>query len=372
MNGGARVRSWTDLDVAPGAHGEGRLVVSETYAGVDIAIPFHVARGQRDGPAVFVLAAVHGDEINGTGAIRHILTERPFELQAGTLVMVPVVNLMGFERHSRYLPDRRDLNRSFPGSPTGSLASRLAHAVFTGLVKPCQYGIDLHTAAVRRTNFPNVRADMTHPRTAEFARAFGAELTVHGKGPDGSLRAAAVSQGIATLILEAGEVWKVEPTYVEHAVRGIRNCLIHLGMVAGQPEAPGYRIEVDESRWVRAEYGGFLSFHVGPGSIVAKGEPIATNTDLLGNEKNVVEAPRSGIVLGMTTIPSVAPGDPICHIAYPKQGQLKMAEAAQDALGGDHLHERTREDLARNVHVSEAPAAADERVEEAGEPGRST
>jgi len=354
-----RVSRWTELDVHPGGHATGRLVVSETYVGADIAIPFSVVRGKRDGPAVFVTAAVHGDEINGTGAIRHMLTQQPFMLDAGTLVMVPVVNLMGFERHSRYLPDRRDLNRSFPGSASGSLAARLAHAVFKGLVRPCQYGIDLHTAAVRRTNFPNIRANMNQPEAADFARAFGAELTVHGKGPEGSLRAAAVDAGIPTLILEAGEVWKVEPTYVEHVVRGVRNCLIHLGMVEGKPEPPAYRIEVDESRWVRAEHGGFLSFHIGPGSIVTKGEPIATNTDLLGREKNVIEAPRSGIVLGMTTIPSVAPGDPICHIAYPSKGELRKAEAAQDALHGQHLHERTREDLARNMHVSEAPETRD-------------
>lgn len=354
MKRGMGVLAWTDLGVEPGGHKDGKLVVSESYAGVDIAIPFSVWRGRRDGPAVFITAAVHGDEINGTGTIRHILMHWPFTLAAGTLVMVPVVNLMGFERNSRYLPDRRDLNRSFPGSPAGSLAARLAHAVFEGIVKPCQYGIDLHTAAVRRTNFPNVRADMKHPDTARLARAFGAELTVHGGGPDGSLRAAAGESGIPTIILEAGEVWKVEPTYVEHAVRGIRNCLIHLGMVEGQPEEPAYRIEADQTKWIRAEKGGFLSFHVGPGTIVNAGDPIATNTDLLGGEPSIIEAPQPGVVLGMTTIPSVAPGDPICHIAYPSRGELRKAEAAQDALADHHLHERTREDLARNVHLSEA------------------
>jgi predicted deacylase len=353
------VLSWTDLDVKPGEHKEGRLVVSESYAGSDIAIPFSVWRGTSDGPAVYITAAVHGDEINGTGTIRHILMNWPFTLSAGTLVLVPVVNLMGFERNSRYLPDRRDLNRSFPGSPTGSLAARLAHAVFEGIVKPCQFGIDLHTAAVRRTNFPNVRANLKDASIAEFARAFGAELTMHGAGPEGSLRAAACDAGVPTLILEAGEVWKVEPTYVEHAVRGIRNCLIHLGMVQGEPEKPAYRIEADSSKWVRADRGGFLSFHVSPGEFVAKGDPIATNTDLLGNEQNVLEAPQSGVILGMTTIPSVAPGDPICHIAYPSRGELQRAEAAQDKLAGHHLHERTREDLARNVHLSEAPDAGD-------------
>jgi len=355
------VRRWTDLGVEAGSWAEGRLVVSESYAGVDIAIPLSVWRGPRDGPAVFITAALHGDEINGTGAIRHLLMHWPFRLAAGTLVMVPVVNLLGFERHSRYLPDRRDLNRSFPGSPEGSLAARLAHSVFEGVVRPCDFGIDLHTAAVRRTNFPNVRADMRDPRTAALARAFGAELTLHGRGPDGSLRATACQAGKPTIILEAGEVWKVESTYVEQALRGIRNCLIHLGMVEGRPDPPAYRIEADKTRWVRADNGGFLSFHIAPGEIVRSGQVIATNTDLLGREKNPVESPHDGIVLGVTTIPSVAPGDPICHIAFASDNALDRVGLAVDALPQAHLHERTREDLARSLHLSEA--------EDPGDPG---
>ncbi len=344
---------WFGAPVAPGERASRSLVVSESYTANPVAIPLQVWRGEKDGPTVAVTAAVHGDEINGTGVIRRIIRERPFDLTAGTLVLVPVVNILGFEHRTRYLPDRRDLNRSFPGSATGSSASRLAHTFFSNLIERCDYCIDLHTAAVRRTNFPNVRAEMGDARLAAFARAFGAELIVDGAGPEGSLRNAGCAAGCATLILEAGEVWKVERAYVEYAVRGITNCLEHLGMVEGEPEEPSYRVETDATRWVRAAHGGFLEFHVGPGDIVEKDEAIATNTNLVGEKLNTILAPRDGIILGMTTIPSVAPGDPVCHLAYPTRRVLRKVNRALGKLEDESLHSRTRDDLSTSLLVSE-------------------
>lgn len=211
----AETSEWFGRNVPPGSELATTLAISESYSGQDVSIPAFVWRGNSPGPTVCITAAVHGDEINGTGAIRHIIRERPFQLTAGTLVLIPVVNMPGFELHTRYLPDRRDLNRSFPGSAEGSFASRLARSFFDQVIRRCDYGIDLHTAAVRRTNFPNVRANMQDERLAAFARAFGAELIVSGNGPKGSLRASACKAGCATLILEAGEVWKVGPGVVE-------------------------------------------------------------------------------------------------------------------------------------------------------------
>lgn len=345
--------AWFADATEPGGRDQYQLVVSESISGADVTIPVYVWKGKRPGPVVCVTAAVHGDEINGTGTIRSIITDPPFELQRGTLVMVPVVNLLGFERHSRYLPDRRDLNRSFPGSASGSLSSRLAFSFFSQLTKHCDYGIDLHTAAVRRTNFPNVRADISNTTLRSFARAFGTELIVSGPGPKGSLRRAATKAGCLTMILEAGEVWKVEPAVVEYAIRGITNCLRHLRMVDGEPTRPPYRLETDTTTWVRATSGGFLEFHVAPGDLVHKDEPIATNSDLTGEEIETVRAPRDGIVLGMTTMPSVAPGDPVVHLTYPKSGTLNRIEKLIDKLDDDSLHERTREDLARNIMVTD-------------------
>ncbi|MEO1009112.1 MAG: succinylglutamate desuccinylase/aspartoacylase family protein [Planctomycetota bacterium] len=352
MSNAGDASTWFGTRVDPGARVSTSLPLSQSYSGAPVRVPVCVWRGVREGPTVCVTAAVHGDEINGTGAIRHIIRERPFEIAAGTLVLVPVVNIAGFERHTRYLPDRRDLNRSFPGSPQGSAAARTAWSFFDQIIKRCAYGIDLHTAAVRRTNFPNVRADMGNATLAAFARAFGAELIVSGQGPKGSLRASACAAGCQTLILEAGEVWKVEPGVVEYATRGITNCLRFLGMVDGEPEEPPYRIETDATKWIRAEHGGFLEFHAAPGDIVRAGEPIATNTDLMGVAQNVLPAPRDGIVLGMTTIPAVAPGDPVCHLAFPSKGELKKAGRLVGGLAEDSLHQRIRDDLASNVLVT--------------------
>lgn len=347
------IGDWGGTRIKPGQSAAVHILVSQSYAGTDIKIPVYVWRAKKPGPTVAITAAVHGDEINGTGAIRHMIVDKPFELIAGTLVLVPVVNILGFERHSRYLPDRRDLNRSFPGTHEGSLASRLARAVFGQVIKRCDYCIDLHTAAVRRTNFPNVRADMTDERLADFTRAFGTELILSSQGPVGSLRRSANKADCPTLILEAGEVWKIEPAVVEHAVRGISNCLMHLKMIKGKPKPPAYQIVVSKTRWVRAVNGGLLSFHISPGDIIRKGEPIATNTSLLGIEQNIIESPMDGIVLGMTTMPSVAPGDPICHIARINKKALKEAEQAREAMSDKSLHQRVQDNLATSLMVSE-------------------
>jgi len=353
------ISRWGDHVVLPGEQRVVRITVSESYSSVDIQIPVYVWRGKKEGPSVLVTAAVHGDEINGTGAIRHLISEKPFELLSGSLILVPVVNILGFDRHSRYLPDRRDLNRCFPGTKEGSLASRYARAIFDKIVKRCDYGIDLHTAALRRTNFPNVRAKMSDPDLAAFARAFGTELIVDSEGPKGSLRQSASAAGCRTIILEAGEVWKVEPSYVEYTVHGIRNCLSHLHMIDSVQSEPLYRVETDATKWIRAQYGGFLRFHVAPGTIVGKGDPIATNTNLTGEDQNIIKSPHDGIVLGMTTLPSVAPGDCICHLAFPKKGQIRKAERAVESQIPGHLHQRTHKDLASSVMIAEREKKAE-------------
>jgi predicted deacylase len=328
------------------------LAVSQSYSGAPVVLPITVWRAGKPGPAVFVTAAVHGDEINGTGIVREIILNAPFELISGSLVLVPVVNLLGFERHTRYLPDRRDMNRCFPGSAEGSLASRMAHVIFSEVISQCDYGIDLHTAAVRRTNFPSVRADLKNTQASRIARAFGCEVIVNRKGPRASLRREACDAGCATIILEAGEVWKIEPNVVQYGVRGIRNVLIELGMVEGSREEPVYQVWTRKTIWVRASFGGMLAFHVAPGDIVEKDQPLATNTDLLGEEQNVLCSPSDGIVLGMTTLPTVTPGNPVCHIAVPRGGLGPIRRALQKE-STESLHGRLRDDLATSVTVSE-------------------
>ncbi|MFT5423698.1 MAG: putative deacylase [Phycisphaerales bacterium] len=346
-----------DETIGRGERRDVDVLVSESAAGLPVNLPVHVWRGQAPGPIVAVTGTLHGDEINGMGAIRKLIQEPGFELLAGTLVLTPVLNLLGFERNTRYMPDRRDLNRSFPGSANGSLAARYARAVFDGIVTRATHLIDLHTAAQRRTNFPNVRANLDHAPSARLAEMFGSELIVNGKGPEGSLRNACFRADIASIILEAGEPWKVEPAVVEAACRGVRSVLAHLGMTGKNPHKPLYQATSIETKWVRAPHGGVLRFHVGPGDDVDEGQPLATVTTILGHELGTVEAPHEGVVLGMTTLPTVVPGDPVAHIALIEGGIRDLRTARRRAKGGT-LDDRLRDDLATSMVLTE-PAEDD-------------
>lgn len=296
-----------------------KLKVSERYTGDPIHLPIRVIRARKPGPSLFVTVAIHGEELNGVGIVHDLMFGDEIKLAAGTLMLVPIVNIFGFENLSRYMPDRRDLNHSFPGNAAGSLTSRVAHTVFQEIVRRCDFGLDLHTAASGRTNFPNIRGDLNVPGVRRIAKAFGCELMVHGKGPEGSFRRESVKAGCNVAILEAGEPLKIEPSVLEVGLRGVRNVMIELGLIHGEPQRPAYQTRIDQSTWVRANVGGLLRFHVSPGQVVEAGQPIATNASVIGRERNVLTAASDGIVLGMTTMPMVKPGEPVCHIATPKR-----------------------------------------------------
>ena len=336
--------------IALGESKDVRLEISETYTGDKICMPIRVIRSKRSGPRIFITAAIHGDEINGTGIIHDFLFGDQIELKNGTLILAPVVNVFGFEAHERYLPDRRDLNRCFPGSPTGSLASRIANTLMRELVDKCNYGIDLHTAAFQRTNYPNIRADLSNPETRRLASAFGCALIADGKGPMGSFRREATKRGCPTIILEAGEPWKIEPSVMQIGLQGIRNVLIDLGMLAGEIQKPPYQAFVRKSTWLRATVGGILKFHISPGAFVTEGQPVATNYSILGAEQNILNSPTSGIVLSVTTMPAVKPGEPVCNIAVVPPRQLARFRK-QLNMADDNTHNQVRVDLATNIDI---------------------
>lgn len=346
-----------DQTIPVGSQADLRLKVSETYFGDDVSIHLRVIRARKPGPVVFVTAAIHGDELNGVGVVHDLLTDENLKLKCGTLILIPVVNVLGFEVNERYLPDRRDLNRSFPGSPSGSLASRVAHALFHNVVKQSDYGIDLHTAAIQRTNYPNVRGKLSNPAVRKIAEAFGGELLLSGDGPEGSFRKEATAFGCPTICVEAGEPWKMEPAMVQFGRRGVRNVLISLGMINGEPNRPLYQTRINKSFWVRAKVGGILRFHVLPGQVVTAGQEIASNFTLLGQQRNVIVSPADGIVLGMITLPTVKPGEPICHIGRPSIS-IKAIEAALGSTENKkHVNHRARRHLATSIDVVPGPSA---------------
>lgn len=356
LNTDKTIADWFGERIDPGESRNVQLTVGESYSSMAVQIQIHIRRGPEDGPVVFVTAALHGDEINGCGAIRQLIQD-DFTLQRGSLILVPVLNLPAFDRHSRYLPDRRDLNRSFPGTADGSLASRMAYRIFKEIVERSDYGIDLHTASIRRTNYPTVRGDLTNPEVRRIARAFGSEIIVNGKGPKNSFRREACRAGCPTIIMEGGEVWKVEPGIVETAVRGVKNVLRELEMADFPTEKPPYQITIEKSKWIRAEHGGFLHFHIKPGDIVEKGQPLTTNTTILGEEQSTLYAPFNGVVMGMTSLPSISPGEPICNLGkLPRK--YKPDELKKLRSGEDGLERQVLEELGSSVLVVDPPEDA--------------
>ncbi len=351
------IGDWLGQEIPAGESRNVMLAVSESYSSMTVRIPIHIRRAAEDGPVVFVTAALHGDEINGTGAVRQLIRDVDFRLQRGAVILVPVLNLLAFDRHSRYLPDRRDLNRSFPGSANGSLASRMAHVIFDEIVTRSDYGIDLHTAAIRRTNYPNVRGDLTDPQVRRLAESFGAEIILNGKGPAGGFRREACMAGCPTIIMEGGEIWKVEPGIVESATRGIKNVLRGLEMLDGPAERPAYQVVIEKSTWIRAERGGFLQFHIKPGDIIEKDQPLATNTTLLGAERSTLHAPFDAVVIGMTSLPAISPGEPVCNLGKLPPGHIP-SELRRLRHEEDGLEQRLSEEFASSVFVVESSAGS--------------
>lgn len=335
--------------IACGETREIMLPFAESYLGHTEAIPTYVQRAKEPGPRVFIAGALHGDELNGLGIVRELLYGTPPPLLRGTLILMPVLNIDGLERHTRYMQDRRDPNRCFPGTANGSRASRFAHAVFNEVVRQCDFGIDFHSAAIRRTNYPNVRAWLRDPGTKRLAQAFGCELIVNSRGPAGSLRRSAVSQGVPTIILEAGEVWKIEPGVVDIGVRGTLNVLKSLGMLEGEPERPACQLTVTRTTWVRSEIGGVLGFNATPGKLVRRNEWLATVRSLFGSEQTSLISPVDGIVLGMGTMPFVKPGGPVYHIGVLSKRQINQAERDRKQRSPLDPFQRIQEDLATNI-----------------------
>lgn len=340
-------------EIAPGERRDVKLKISETYMGDEISLPIRVIRSQTEGPTVLVTAAVHGDEINGTGIIHDFMFGEEVKLLCGDLILVPVVNVFGFESQDRYLPDRRDLNRSFPGSDSGSLAGRLAHLVMEELIRKANFCIDLHSAASQRTNYPNVRGDLRDRSVRKLAKAFGCALVVDGKGPEGSLRTEACKAGCPTIILEAGEPSKIEPTVLELGVRGIKNVLRQFGMLGGRWEPPPYSTIITRTSWLRAAVGGILRFHVKPGDLVEAGQPVATNYSIMGEKQNILHANADAIVLSLLTMPAVKPGEPVCQLAIPNK-KLSTLRRALDKASSRGLYQRVGRDLATSLVTSEA------------------
>lgn len=291
------------------------IPIARLMSGTPVALPVIVYHGRNDGPTMWINAAIHGDEIGGVDIIRRVLERLDPRTMNGTVIAVPIVNVHGFNTSDRYLPDRRDLNRSFPGSARGSLASRIAHLMMTEIVERCSVGIDLHTGSDHRTNLPQIRADLDDPDTLELAGIFAAPVTIHAQTRDGSLRQAGTDRGATVLLFEGGEALRFDRAAINAGTLGVRRVLTHIGITPEGPE-PGEDTRYSrDTKWARATRSGILHLQPDLGDQVNKGDRIATILDPFGKHLGNLTSPANGIIIGHTMHPLVNRGDAVLHVA---------------------------------------------------------
>ncbi len=320
-------------EVLPGTRHEASLQVGNDPLGQSAGIPVHVIHGANPGPCVAVTAAIHGDELNGTGIIHrlvygddHLADTKDDHVDpsslAGTLLLVPVVNVEAMMMGTRNSPDGRDMNRLFPGKKTGNQSQRIAEAVFSRIIKRADYHIDLHTAPQSRVNVPQIRADLSNSTCKRLARAFGTEVVMGSQGPEGSIRRAALDAGIPSILFECGTSHRFEPKALTTGVRGILNVLAELEMLERSKTKPMWRVLVKQFRWIRAPEGGMLHLLIEEGALVKEGDAIAHLTDPFGARVDTVISPVNGLVVGLATTPLVRPGDPIANVVYVREKKM--------------------------------------------------
>lgn len=333
-----------EITVNPGEQKTFDLKVGKFYTHSELSMPVQVRCGNQAGPVLFISAAIHGDELNGVEIIRRLLKIKALNRLKGTLITVPIVNLHGFINHSRYLPDRRDLNRCFPGSKTGSIAGRLAHIFLNEVVSKATHGIDLHTGAINRTNLPQIRADLDNDEVKSMAESFGSPVMLNANLRDGSLRAAAVKKGIPILLYEAGEALRFDEVSIRAGVRGIINVMRHLEMIPQSRSKTERKIKpviARSSFWIRAPQSGIFRSLVADGARVEANKTlIGVVSDPFGEVEEEVFSPNSGIVIGQMCMPLVNEGEALFHVAKFARSDLavgKVEEFHEDIQDSSNL-----------------------------------
>jgi uncharacterized protein len=289
------------------------------YDFTDVKMPVEVIRGKKDGPTLFISSTIHGDEINGIEIIRNLLASKLLKDISGTLIVIPIVNIFGFNDRTRYLPDRRDLNRCFPGLKNGSLTSQLAHKFTQEIVLKSDFGIDLHTGAFHRCNYAQIRADISNKQTLDLAKAFGAPVIINSNLRDGSLRAAVSQLNVPMILFEAGEALRFDQASIKIGVDGILNVMSQIGMIEKDAKKDNKKIFVaNSSSWVRSSVSGIHVAKVQLGKAVKKGDILGEIANPFGDHKTTIRSHENGILIGMSNLPLINKGDALFHIACKK------------------------------------------------------
>lgn len=320
--------------VAPGETANIRYTISETYLGDPVRIPVTIINTERPGPTVGLVAAAHGDELNGIEVVRAVAHEWDHDDLHGTIVCLPVLNVPGFLAQQRYLPILdRDLNRSFPGSETGTSAKRMADRIYRNFIAPCDFVLDFHTSTRGRNNMLHIRANMEDSRTSRLARAFASNVIIAGQGPPGSLRREATDDGVATVTIEMGEAHRFQRALIDQALDGVASVFAEYGVKPAETVRwPGWRTVIHddlEKTWIRADSGGIVDMHHDRGALVHEGDTICKITNPFMTEDDTVEAPFTGVLVGILENPVVYPGNPLCHLVELDQDTRRVVESLQ-------------------------------------------
>jgi len=330
-----------DMVVKPGTRLTVDIPVSVLSNHTPINLSVHVVHGKRPGPVMFLSAAVHGDEVIGVEIVRRVLNAPALRSLRGTLLCVPIVNGFGFINHSRYLPDRRDLNRSFPGSAKGSLAGQLANLFMTEIVARSDIGIDLHSAAQHRVNLPQIRVSGEGNRAHELAESFGAPVVLESSYREGSLRMAAHEAGVDVLVYEAGEALRFDEFAARIGLKGVLRVMKKLGMVPTKAVAdtktkPHF---ANTSHWMRAPRGGMLRAFRTIGDSVRAGDILGVVSDPIGDDETELVVKTGGVIIGRTNLPGINQGDALFHIAHVRRMDVveKYVDQAEKEFEFDPL-----------------------------------
>ena len=347
--------------VEPGSFATLHWTPDQSFASIATPVPVLVAHGDKAGPRLCLTAAIHGDELNGIEMVRRLMYELEPDQLAGTVIGVPIVNLDGFRSGSRYLSDRRDLNRYFPGNKKGSAASRVAHSLFSNIVRHCDYLVDLHTGSQKRVNQPQLRADLDNPDVVAFAKHFGGMTVLHSPGVTGMLRDAAVKKDIVAVTMEAGGPNRLETEAVSYGVQAIDTLLENLGMRKASRFWSAPQPVFYESEWIRATQGGILLAEVELNQKVKKGQVLGTVTDPISNTGSAIIAPYNGRVLGMAVNQVVHAGFAAFRIGEEKTTEEVEAKAEKATR---EKEQKTQPSEDSPAHDSPAPEPEADRADD--------
>ncbi|WP_461587472.1 succinylglutamate desuccinylase/aspartoacylase family protein [Winogradskyella sp.] len=292
--------------------------VAKLHTQNTIDVPVIIERSKKPGPTVLITAGIHGDEVNGVEIVRQIIAKGINKPSKGTIICIPVINVFGFIHMDREFPDGRDLNRVFPGSAKGSLASQVAHKLMTEIVPHVDLILDFHTGGADRFNAAQIRISNDDIILDELAQVFGAPIIYYSKNVHKSFRSTCHKLGIPMLLFEGGKSFHIDNTVTNTGVNGTKRILSHLEMLnkkfkASAPKNSG--IKINDSKWVRAKHSGMFKTSVSANTIVNKGDVLGHITDPYGSFNYFVKAPNDGCVFNVNESPIIYQGDAIFHIS---------------------------------------------------------